>query len=108
MFPIHKELSKLDSIKTEMDYDATSLYTSAMWAENSVYTETETGFAFKLDMNDVYVEAFNNKTFNQDGDKSAILRIKYYIPPNLIFQSVPVEEKVEKKRIESYENWLYH
>ena len=31
---IHKELSKLDSNKTQMDYDATSLYPSAMYDEN--------------------------------------------------------------------------
>ena len=46
-------------------------------------------------MNKVYVEAFNNQTFNQDGVESAILRIKYYKPRNLIFQHLPVKEKVE-------------
>ena len=76
MLPIHKELSKLDSNKTQMDYDATSLYPSAMWDENSVYRKIETGFAFKPDMNDIYVEVFNNQTFNQDGDESAILTNK--------------------------------
>ena len=37
MLPIHKELSKLNSNKTQMDFDATSLYPSAMWDEKSVY-----------------------------------------------------------------------
>ena len=46
MLPIHKELSKLDSNKTQMDYDATSLYPIVMWDENSVYPKIETGFAF--------------------------------------------------------------
>ena len=65
-YQIIKQLSKLDSNKTQMDYDATStsLYPSAMWDEKSVYAKIETGFAFKPDMNDVYVEAFNNQTFN--------------------------------------------
>ena len=36
MLSIHKELSKLDSKKFQMDYDATSLYPSAMWDEVSV------------------------------------------------------------------------
>ena len=31
MLPIHKELSKINSDKTQMDFDATSLYPSAMW-----------------------------------------------------------------------------
>ena len=94
MLPIHKELSKLDSNKTKMSYDATSLYPSAMWDCNSAYPKIETGFAFKPHMNKTYVEAFNNQTFNEDGDESAILTIKYYNPSDLIFQHLPVKEKV--------------
>ena len=76
MLPIHKALSKLDSNKTQMDFDATSLYPSAMWDKNSVYAKIESGFAFKPHMNDVYVKAFNDQTFNEDGDESPILTIK--------------------------------
>ena len=43
-----------------------------MWNEKSVYPKLDTGFAFKTNMNDVYVEAFIDKTFSQDGDESAI------------------------------------
>ena len=93
MLPIHKELSKLNSNKTQMDFDATSLYPSAMWDEISVYPKIETGFAFEPYMNDVYVEAFNDQTF---GYESAILTRKHYNPPNLIFQHLPVKEKVKK------------
>ena len=95
MLPIHKELSKLKSNKTQMDYDATSLYPSAMWDEKSVYPKTESRFRFKPHMNDIYVEAFNNQTFNQDGDESAILGIKYYNPPDLVFQHLPVKGEVK-------------
>ena len=104
MLPILKELSKLDSNKTQMDFDATSLYPSAMWDENSVYPKIETGFAFKPQMNDIYVEAFNNQTFNEDGDESAILTIKYYNPPDLIFQHLPVKEKVKKREVNRMRN----
>ena len=93
--PKHKKLQKLDVNDVMMDFDATSLYPSAMWDEKSVYPKIETGFAFKPHMNNVYVEAFNNQTFNQDGDESAILRIKYYNPPDLIFQHSPIKEKVK-------------
>ena len=85
MLTIHKELSKLDLNITQMDYDANSLYPFAMWDENSVYPKIETGFAFKPHKNDVYVEALIIQIFNQDGDESAILGIKYYNPPNLMF-----------------------
>ena len=102
--PIHKELSKLDSNKTQMSYDATTLYPSAMWDCNSVYPKIETGFAFKPHMNKTYVEAFNNQTFNEDGDESAILTIKYYNPPDLIFQHLPVKEKVKKIEVNRMRN----
>ena len=104
MLSIHKELSNLNSNKTQMDFDATSLYPSAMWDEKSVYPKLETGFVFKPDMNDVYVEAFNNQSFNEDGDESAILTIKYYNPPDLIFQPSPIKEKVKKLEVNRMRN----
>ena len=97
-------MSKLNSNKTQIDFDATSLYPSAMWDENSVFPKIETGFACKPDMNDVYVEAFNNQTFKEDGDESAILTIKNYNPPDLIFQHLPVEEKIEKVEVNRMRN----
>ena len=104
MLPIHKELSKLDSNKTQMDFDATSLYPSAMWDQNSVYPKIETGFAFKPHKNDIYAEAFNNQTFNEDGDESAIITIKYYNLRGLIFQHLPVKEKVKKIEVNRMRN----
>ena len=76
ILPINEELSKLELKKTQMDFDATSLYPSAMRDENSVYPKIESGFWFKLDINVVHVEELNNRTFNQDGNEFAILRMK--------------------------------
>ena len=83
MLPFHKELSKLNINKTQMDFDATSLYPSAMWDKKSVYLKIETGFAFEPQMTDVFVNVFNNRTSDQDGNDSAV-------------KHLPVEEKVEK------------
>ena len=80
-----------------MDYDATSLYPIAMWDEKSVYPKIETGFAFKPHMNNVYVETFHNQTFNEDGDESAVSTIKYYNPPDLIFQHTFTKQRKVKK-----------
>ena len=99
ILPSHKQLSKLDSNNTQKDYDATSLYPSAMWDGKFVYPGIETGFAFKPDMNDNYVETFNNQSFNQDGKEFAILRTKYCNPPSLIFQHLPVKEKVKNIKV---------
>ena len=54
-------------------------------------------------MKNVYVEAFNNQTFNQDGDESAILRRKYYNPRNLIFQHLAVRENVKNDEVRNVE-----
>ena len=87
-----------------MDFDATIFYPSAMWDENSVYPKIGTGFAFKPNINDVFVEAFNNQTFNQDGDESAILTIKNYNPRNLIFQHLPIKEMDKKIEVNRMRN----
>ena len=68
-----------------MDFDATNLYSSAMWVENSLYPKIHSGFTFKPHMNKIYVDAFNNETSNEDGNESAIIKIKNYNPPDRIF-----------------------
>ena len=50
-------------------------------------------------MHNLYVETFNNRTFNQDEDESATLTIKYYNPADLIFQHLPVKEKLENVEV---------
>ena len=95
---------KLDSNKIQMDDDGSCLYPSAMWGAKSVYPKRESGFALKPDMNIVYVEVFNNQTFNFDGDEAAILRKKFYKPPNLIFQHLAIKEKVKNIEVNRMRN----
>ena len=47
------------------------------------------------------LKKFNNKTFTQG---SAILKIKYYLPKNLIVQHIPVKERVKKMDINRMRN----
>ena len=94
--PIQQLLQRLCLVDLMWDYDCVSLYPSAMWDENSIYPRIETGYAFTKDMNGELVEKFNNQTFTQG---SAILKIKYYNPKNLIVQHLPVKEKVEKIKL---------
>ena len=75
------------------DFDAVSLYLSAVWDPKSISPKIETGYAFKRGMNDELVEKFNNQTFTQ---RSAILKINYYNAKNLIVQQLPVKEKEKK------------
>ena len=68
-----------------------------MYDNKSVYPKIESGFASKPHWKDVYVEAFDNQSFNQEGNESAILKMKSYHPPNLIFQHLPVKKKKLRK-----------
>ena len=88
--PIHQLIKQINLDELLWDFDATSLYPSAMWDEKSIYPRIETGYSFKRDMNKYLIHRFNNQTFTQG---SAILKIKYYNPKNLIVQHLPVKEK---------------
>ena len=87
-----------------MDFDATRSYLSAMYDEKSVHLKIETRYAVKPHMNEVYVEAFNIQTFNQDGNESAILKMKYYNPPDLINQHLPIKEKLRNIEVNTMRN----
>ena len=52
-------------------------------------------------MNNELVEKFNNQTFTQ---RSAILKIKYYNPQNLIVQHIPIKEREKKMEINRMRN----
>ena len=95
MLSIHEQLSKIDLKKTQLDFDASILCPFAIYDGTSVYPKTESGLTFRPHMKDVYVEAFNFQTFNQDGNESAILKIKYYNTPNLKLRHLPVKDKVK-------------
>ena len=71
------------------------LFTRVLCGMTILCPKIQTGFAFKPHMNDVYVEAFNNQTSNQNGDESAILRMKYYNPRDLIFEHLPVKKSLK-------------
>ena len=98
---IHQLLKQLELNHLLWDFDAVSLYPSAMWDEKSIYPRIETGYAYTPDMNNEIVEKFNNQTFTQG---SAILKIKYYNPKNLIVQHIPVKEKEKKIEINRMRN----
>ena len=98
---LHKLLKQIELVHLLWDFDAVSLYPSAMWDEKSIYPRIETGYAFTRDMNDELVEKFNNQTFTRG---SAILKIKYYNPRDLIVQHLPVKEKEGKIEINRMRN----
>ena len=99
--PIHQLKKQIKLEELLWDFDAVSLYPSAMWDEKSIYPRNETGYAFTRDMNRILVHKFNNGNFIQ---RSAILKIKYYNPKNLIVQNLPTKERVNKMEINRMRN----
>ena len=98
---LNKIIKRIELIHLLWDFDAVSLYPSAIWDEKSVYPRIETGYAFTTDMNDELVGKFKNQTFTEG---SAILKIKYYIPKDLIVQLLPIKEKEKKIEINRMRN----
>ena len=72
-----------------------------MWDKNSIFPKTENGYAFEKRMNEEFVEKFNNRTFTKG---SAILKVNYYNPKNLIVRHLPVKEKEKKIEINCMRN----
>ena len=52
---LHKLIQRIELIHLLWDFDAVSLYPSAMWDEKSIYPGIETGYAYQSDMNDELV-----------------------------------------------------
>ena len=100
-FPIHKILQELSLNDLLWDFDAESLYPSAMSDEKSIYPRIKTGYAFTPVMSNELVEKLNNQTFTQG---SATLKIKYYNRKNLIVQHIPNKEQVKKMQINRMRN----
>ena len=98
---VHKLLKQIELFHLLWDFDAVSLYPSAMWDEKSIYPKIETGYAYTPNMNNELVEKFINQTLTQG---SAILKIKYYNPKNLIVQHLPIKERVNKTEINRMRN----
>ena len=76
-----------------------------MWDEKTSYPRIETGYAFRIDMNDELVEKFNTGNFNRG---SNILKIKKFLPKNLFVQNLPVKEKEIKIETNFMPKRLYH
>ena len=98
---LHKLIKQTELVQLLWDFDAVSLYLSAMWDEKSIYPKIKTGYAFTRDMNDEIVEKFNNQISTQG---SAILKIKHYNPKNLIVQHLPIKVKEKKNKINRMRN----
>ena len=76
-----------------VSYDFIGLYPSAQIDENSTWPKIETAYPFKKHMNDSICTLFNSGKWNEL-NRSAFLTVKEHNPENLIFQHLPIKEKI--------------
>ena len=91
---ISKDLQKINKDDLLVSYDFNSLYPSAQIDINSNWPKIETSYPFKKFMNDAICTLFNSGRWNEL-NRSAFLTVKYHNPENLIFQHLPIKEKIE-------------
>ena len=91
---ISKDLQKINKEDLLVSYDFNSLYPSAQIDKNSTWPKIETAYPFKKYMNDAICTLFNSGRWNEL-NRSAFLTIKYHNPENLVFQHLPIKEKIE-------------
>ena len=78
-----------------MPFVGKSLCPSATVDKESYYSVIETRYLFTPDEKTELIQKVNSETFIQFSDQtSAILRIRYYMLKNLMFQHLSVEDDV--------------
>ena len=77
-----------------VSYGFISLYPSAQIDINGTLPKIETTYPFKKIMNESICGLFNSGRWNEL-NRSAFLTVRYYNPENLIFQHLPVKEKIK-------------
>ena len=91
---IMKDLQKINKDDLLVSYDFNSLFPSAQIDKNSTWPKIETAYPFKKYTNESICSLFNSGKWNEL-NRSAFLTVKYHNPENLIFQHLPVKEKVK-------------
>ena len=91
---ISKDLKKINKDDLLVSYDFNSLYPSAQIDKNSTWPKIETAYPFRKYMSDAVCTLFNSGRWNEL-NRSAFLTIKYHNPANLVFQHLPIKEKIE-------------
>ena len=91
---ISKDSQKINKVDLLVSYDFNSLYPSAQIDKNSTWPKIETAYPFKKYMSDAVCRLFNRGRWNEL-NRSAFLTTKYHNPENLVFQHLPIKEKIK-------------
>ena len=91
---ISKELQNLKKDVLLVSYDFNSLYPSVEIDFKSTWPKIQTTYPLKNCMSDAFCSLFNSDQL-KDLKKYAFLTVKYHNPENLIFQNLPITEKIK-------------
>ena len=91
---ISKELQRINKDDLLASYDFNSLYPSAQIDSRTTWPRLEMAYLFKKNMRDAVCRLFNRGRWNEL-NRCAFLTLTYHNPKNLIFQHLPVKEKVK-------------
>ena len=90
---ISKDLQKINKDGLLVSYDFNNLYPSAQIDLKSTWPKIETAYSFKKYMSDAFCKLFNSGKWIEL-IRSVFLNVKYHKTRNLIFQHLPVREKI--------------
>ena len=90
---IKKKLQNIIKDDLLVSYDFNSFYPSAQKDLNSTWSKLETAFPFKKFVSESICSLFNSGIWNEL-NRTAFLTVKYHNPENLVFQHLPVKEKI--------------
>ena len=91
---ISNELQNTNKDDLLVSYDFYSLYPSAQITSNNIWPKVETACPFKKHMNESICSWSKNGSWNEL-KRSAFRTVKYHNPENLVFQHLPVKNKIK-------------
>ncbi len=94
---IRNEIKSLPQMDEDflIAFDATSLYPSAMWDENSEFPDISSGRAFKNSEEKEILELFNTQKFRP---RTGFFKVKYHNPRDNFLQHLPIKETIRKPK----------
>ena len=91
---ISKELQKINKDDLLVSYDFNRLYSSAQIDINSTWPKIEIAYPLKKGLKESICSFFNSGRWNKV-NRSAFLTVNYHNPKKLVFQRLPMKEKIK-------------
>ena len=87
-------MQKINRDDLLLSYDYNRLYASAQIEESSTWPKIETAYPFTIYMSDAVCSLFSSGRWSEL-NRCNFLTVNYHNPENLVFQHLPVQEKIK-------------